>query len=284
MIELKSIIIFGRQCFFFPLTYILLCLFLTTFTFVVLCRDTGDTCSSLDDRADSNSGLDMSCQTNIKSVDIPVCFTSGNISFQDQSHPGYMQPAFVSGWMYVNENGQMCGPYIQEQLYEGLTTGFLPAELPVYPVINGALMNPVPLNYFKQFPDHVATGFVYLSMSSSVITMPTGCSTSSGKDMTSYRQGSFEHAPPTAVNLDSETVFQSHVNCTSKEFLTSNSKVPNCIMSCLRVVQNLLSVKLSGVIMVVILPYLFAYLIVVRFTFYSSYMKNAVGFMRMKKE
>ncbi|KAI9126050.1 hypothetical protein K1719_003468 [Acacia pycnantha] len=86
--------------------------------------DTGDipSCSSLDDKVDSDSELDMSCKTNIKSVDIP---------------------------------------------------------LPVYPVINGALMNPVPLNYFKQFPDHVSTGFIYLSMSSSVITVPTGCSTSS---------------------------------------------------------------------------------------------------------
>ncbi|KAI9121032.1 hypothetical protein K1719_008065 [Acacia pycnantha] len=71
-------------------------------------KDTGDipSCSSLDDKVDSDSELDMSCKTNIKSVDIP---------------------------------------------------------LPVYPVINGALMNPVPLNYFKQFPDHVSTGFIYLS-------------------------------------------------------------------------------------------------------------------------
>ncbi|XP_054801832.1 histone-lysine N-methyltransferase ATXR7 isoform X2 [Prosopis cineraria] len=191
-------------------------------------RDTGDipSYSNLDDRADSDSGLDMSCQSNVKSVDIPVCFTTRNISFQVQSHPpGYMQPAFVSGWMYVNENGQMCGPYIQEQLYEGLTTGFLPVELPVYPVVNGTLMNPVPLNYFKQFPDHVSTGFIYLSMSSSIITMPTGCSTSSGKDITSFRQGSSEHAPPVAVNFDSRSVSQSHVNYTSKEFLTLNSKL-----------------------------------------------------------
>ncbi|KAI9108125.1 hypothetical protein K1719_020998 [Acacia pycnantha] len=87
--------------------------------------DTGDipSCSSLDDKVDSDSELDMSCKTNIKSVDIPVSFTSGNISFHDQSHPGYMQPTF--------------------------------------------------------FPDHVSTGFIYLSMSSSVITVPTGCSTSS---------------------------------------------------------------------------------------------------------
>ncbi|GER31996.1 histone-lysine N-methyltransferase SETD1B [Striga asiatica] len=69
---------------------------------------------------------------------------------------------YVSGWMYVNHNRQMCGPYIQQQLYEGLNTGFLPEVLSVYPILNGTLLNPVPLNYFKQFPDHVATGFVYL--------------------------------------------------------------------------------------------------------------------------
>ncbi|XP_042015805.1 histone-lysine N-methyltransferase ATXR7-like isoform X3 [Salvia splendens] len=71
--------------------------------------------------------------------------------------------AFVSGWMYVNQNGQMCGPYIQQQLYEGINSGFLPGELPVYPIVNGNLLNAVPLSYFNQFPDHVATGFVYLN-------------------------------------------------------------------------------------------------------------------------
>ncbi|KAL1540305.1 [histone H3]-lysine(4) N-trimethyltransferase [Salvia divinorum] len=71
--------------------------------------------------------------------------------------------AFVSGWMYVNQNGQMCGPYIQQQLYEGICSGFLPRELPVYPIVNGNLLNAVPLSYFNQFPDHVATGFVYLN-------------------------------------------------------------------------------------------------------------------------
>lgn len=65
--------------------------------------------------------------------------------------------------MYVNQDGQMCGPYIQEQLHEGLSTGFLPDDLPVYPIFNGTLTNPVPLKYFRQFPDHVATGFAYLN-------------------------------------------------------------------------------------------------------------------------
>lgn len=75
----------------------------------------------------------------------------------------YASSTFMTGWMYINQNGQMCGPYIQQQLYEGLHSGFLPGELHVYPVLNGNLLNPVPLSYFKQFPDHVATGFVYLN-------------------------------------------------------------------------------------------------------------------------
>lgn len=112
--------------------------------------------------------MEMSCQSNGNSSDIqPVC-NSGGTSYQDKSYSGYMppSPSFVSGWMYVNEQGQMCGPYIQQQLYEGLSTGFLPDELPVYPVVNGALINPIPLKYFKQFPNHVATGFAYMSLGS----------------------------------------------------------------------------------------------------------------------
>lgn len=72
--------------------------------------------------------------------------------------------AFVSGWMYVNQNGQMCGPYIQQQLYEGLYTGFLPVELPVYLILNGNLLNAVPPNYFNLYPNHVATVFAYLNV------------------------------------------------------------------------------------------------------------------------
>ncbi|KAI3773876.1 hypothetical protein L1987_48415 [Smallanthus sonchifolius] len=79
----------------------------------------------------------------------------------------YVGPAYVSGWMYVSEQGQYCGPYIQEQLFEGLSTNYLPEDLPVYPILHGNLGNPVPLKYFHQFPDHVATGFVYLSASAS---------------------------------------------------------------------------------------------------------------------
>ncbi|KAI3931953.1 hypothetical protein MKW98_012363 [Papaver atlanticum] len=93
----------------------------------------------------------------------PKSCSGGETQRHDRSLPGYAQPVYVSGWMYVNQNGEMCGPYIQEQLYEGLSTGFLPEELPVFAVVNEALLNSVPLKYFRQFPDHVATGFSYLN-------------------------------------------------------------------------------------------------------------------------
>ncbi|XP_028180508.1 histone-lysine N-methyltransferase ATXR7-like isoform X3 [Glycine soja] len=193
------------------------------------CRGTGDVPSSsnTDDKVDPDSGVEMSCPSNVKSGYVPVCSTTGHISHMDQSFCGYVQqPAFVSGWMYVNENGQMCGPYIKEQLYEGLTTGFLPSELPVYPVINGTLMSPVPLNYFKQFPDHVSTGFAYLSMGFSGTRVPT---------MAAYEQDrSFEHAAPLAVNPDSQPVSQSHVNYCIKEsnHVNSNSEAFKSLISC----------------------------------------------------
>lgn len=68
----------------------------------------------------------------------------------DRNQAGYALSS-VNGWMYVNEHGQMCGPYIQAQLHEGLSTGFLPEELPVYPIVNGNLANPIPLKCLKQF-------------------------------------------------------------------------------------------------------------------------------------
>lgn len=105
----------------------------------------------------------MSCQLNGKTCDsFQLSSVGGHSAYGDKCDTAYAHStSYVNGWMYVNENGQMCGPYIQEQLIEGLSTGFLPDELPVYPVINGTLINPVPLKYFKQFPDHIATGFIY---------------------------------------------------------------------------------------------------------------------------
>ncbi|KAG8373274.1 hypothetical protein BUALT_Bualt11G0006800 [Buddleja alternifolia] len=72
---------------------------------------------------------------------------------------------YVSGWMYMNQNGKMRGPYIQQQLYEGgFIYWFFAGGYPILNNRNILLNNPVPLNYFNQFPDHVATGFLYLNL------------------------------------------------------------------------------------------------------------------------
>ncbi|KAJ8574167.1 hypothetical protein K7X08_025972 [Anisodus acutangulus] len=111
--------------------------------------------------------VEMSCQSNGESEEVSSPRDVGGSSTSDKSTVVYPQATLATGWMYVNEQGQMCGPYIKEQLYEGLSTGFLPEELFVYPILNGTISNAVPLKYFNQFPDHVATGFAYLMLSSS---------------------------------------------------------------------------------------------------------------------
>ncbi|CAM8885640.1 unnamed protein product [Rhodiola kirilowii] len=114
-------------------------------------------CHNVDKHTEATLATDKSYHSNGTTGDVP------QISHIDHSSLGYSPPFTVSGWMYVNEQGQMCGPYIHGQLYEGLSTGFLPEDIPVYPVVNGTLLNSVPLKYFRQFPDHVSTGFAYLN-------------------------------------------------------------------------------------------------------------------------
>ncbi|XP_048331516.1 histone-lysine N-methyltransferase ATXR7 isoform X2 [Ziziphus jujuba] len=150
-------------------------------------------CCGFDEKVGSNPELEMSCQSNGNSSDIQQsCHTGGGGTFQDKGYSRYEAPAIVSGWMYVNECGQMCGPYIQEQLYEGLSTGFLPDELPVYPVLNGTVINSVPLKYFKQFPDHVATGFAYLSMGVSSSSIHSNSFVPCHADLSAHPQGGFD--------------------------------------------------------------------------------------------
>ncbi|KAK9109602.1 hypothetical protein Sjap_017662 [Stephania japonica] len=133
-------------------------------------------CNSM---TNSTSGVPQSCGVGVSQSD-------------SNGFAGYAQPTvvIVSGWMYVNQSNQMCGPYLQEQLCEGLSTGYLPEELPVYPVLNGTISNPVPLKYFKLYPEHVATGFVYLNASMprySDTNVPGGLISGTGA-MTSYNQ------------------------------------------------------------------------------------------------
>lgn len=155
-------------------------------------------CRDYDEHVGLDSAVEMSCQSNGHSVDISQACNTGGTACQDKSYPGHAASAFVTGWMYVNEQGQMCGPYIQEQLYEGLSTGFLPDELPVYPILNETLINPVPLKYFKQFPQHVATGFAYWNAG---IGHPNSL-TSSTRDSAPHSHGGF--AAPT-VYSDSQS-------------------------------------------------------------------------------
>ncbi|KAG6735446.1 hypothetical protein POTOM_061944 [Populus tomentosa] len=167
----------------------------------------------------SNSLPEMSCNSNGNSDGIPELSITGRASYQGNSCSGYLPPAFVSGWMYLNENGQMCGPYIHQQLYEGLSTGFLPEDLPVYPIVNGASINPVPLKYFKQFPDHVSTGFTYISSGTSGTTMPTNYST----DLVASRQ-CVQYATPVSTYPVAELVSDS---CVQHHTYGSNQPTPN---------------------------------------------------------
>ncbi|OMO94655.1 hypothetical protein COLO4_16220 [Corchorus olitorius] len=162
--------------------------------------------------SDEQPAMEMSCQSNGNGSVIPQSCNGGGASCQENSYSSYApssssssSSSFASGWMYVNEHGQMCGPYIQQQLYEGLSTGFLPDELPVYPVVNGTLMNSVPLKYFKQFPDHVATGFVYLT-------------SNTASHYLKASHTNFQH-----------TLAQSHPNCNGID--ASNHLMPNSLAS-----------------------------------------------------
>ncbi|KAJ6731260.1 HISTONE-LYSINE N-METHYLTRANSFERASE SETD1 [Salix viminalis] len=160
---------------------------------------------------------EMSCKSNGNSDGMP---STGGTSYRGENCSGHSPPSFVSGWMYLNENGQMCGPYIQQQLYEGLSTGFLPEDLPVYPIANGILINPVPLNYFKQFPDHVSTGFTYLCLGTSGTTMPTNHFT----DLAAHRQEGVQYAAPEAAHPDMESVSDSRVH---NHTYSSNQPISN---------------------------------------------------------
>ncbi|XP_024031218.1 histone-lysine N-methyltransferase ATXR7 [Morus notabilis] len=142
-------------------------------SFHARCPESGFVSSRRGGECDFDDGEmdEMSCQSNGESSDLEhssygvgggICVGGADKKNYPPTAPAASM-ALASGWMYVNDCGQMCGPYIQEQLYEGLSTGFLPEDLPVYPLLNGKIANSVPLKYFKHFPDQVATGFAYLN-------------------------------------------------------------------------------------------------------------------------
>ncbi|CAO2815742.1 unnamed protein product [Amaranthus hypochondriacus] len=154
------------------------------------------------------SSLERSCQVNGNTDAASHASGAAGISYPSENCNGYDLPGCVSGWMYYNELRQLCGPYMEQQLFEGLSTGFLPDELPVYPVMDGSLLNPVKLLLFKQYPEHVATGFMYLDRASSGVFTTTNnhavtgqvTNTVSSSVITSYDQQT--HAQHTCYNSD----------------------------------------------------------------------------------
>uniref|UniRef100_M4EGR9 [histone H3]-lysine(4) N-trimethyltransferase n=1 Tax=Brassica campestris TaxID=3711 RepID=M4EGR9_BRACM len=114
-----------------------------------------------DELCGMDSALEMSCRSNGEGREVHDAGGGGGGGTDKSEVPGY-NTMYASGWMYVNQQGEMSGAYTQQQLFDGLSSGFLPEDLLVYPTINGYMHNSVPLKYFKQFPEHVATGFAYL--------------------------------------------------------------------------------------------------------------------------
>ncbi|XP_010523275.1 PREDICTED: histone-lysine N-methyltransferase ATXR7 isoform X2 [Tarenaya hassleriana] len=168
--------------------------------------------SNFDERLGLDYAMETSCPSNGDCTEVQEACSGGSVSYQEKGHSGYAP--YVTGWTYVNQQGQMCGPYIQQQLYDGLSTGFLPDDLPVYPIISGYMSNPVPLKFFRQFPDHIMTGFTYLQAGiPSAVPPPNSLISSSGNAIVPKREGQTEHATSaTHLNSDKELPPQANHN------------------------------------------------------------------------
>ncbi|KAF8655713.1 hypothetical protein HU200_061037 [Digitaria exilis] len=102
-----------------------------------------------------NTGVFPAMQENLcSSTNNGVVYPKSALGYsagRNETHGAYLQHQYLEGCMYMNEHGQMCGPYPPEQLFEGLSTGFLPQNLAIYAVFGGKTVDPVPLSFLKQF-------------------------------------------------------------------------------------------------------------------------------------
>lgn len=102
-----------------------------------------------------NTGVFPAMQESLcSSTDNGVVYPKSALGYsagRNETHGAYLQHQYLEGCMYMNEHGQMCGPYPPEQLFEGLSTGFLPQNLAIYAVFGGKTVDPVPLSFLKQF-------------------------------------------------------------------------------------------------------------------------------------
>jgi hypothetical protein len=101
-----------------------------------------------------SSGLFVAMQETVCSVDNGGgVYPQPGTGYSDAQNGciAYPQHQPLEGCMYMNEHGHMCGPYAPKQLYEGLSTGFLPQDLAIYALVGGKMVNPVPLSLLEQF-------------------------------------------------------------------------------------------------------------------------------------
>ncbi|XP_020869451.1 histone-lysine N-methyltransferase ATXR7 isoform X2 [Arabidopsis lyrata subsp. lyrata] len=178
-----------------------------------------------------DSALEMGCRSNGDFRAGQEASGSGIAPGLDKSVTGYTM--YASGWMYGNQQGQMCGPYTQQQLYDGLSTGFLPEDLLVYPIINGYTANSVPLKYFKQFPDHVATGFAYLQNGMISVTPPVSSLSLSSSNATVHQDETRTEHGTSATHLISHQTLppQTYSNGPVSDQLTLNQDESNLLAS-----------------------------------------------------
>ncbi|XP_072993533.1 histone-lysine N-methyltransferase ATXR7-like isoform X1 [Typha latifolia] len=82
-------------------------------------------------------------------------YTVSSRGGQNRSGGRYSQFFPRDGCTYINKHGQYCGPYFPKQLFEGLSTGLLPENLPNCPMVDE---NHRPLKILRQFhSEHVAS-------------------------------------------------------------------------------------------------------------------------------
>lgn len=191
-----------------------------------------------DELCGMDSALEMRCRSNGDCREGQEASGSGTASGLDKSLPVHIM--YANGWMYCNQQSQMCGPYTQQQLYDGLSTGFLPEDLLVYPIINGYTVNSVPLKYFKQFPDHVATGFAYLQNGMISVAPPVSSFPLSSSDATIHQDETrTEHATSAAHLISHQTLPpQTSSNGSVSDQLTLNQEESNMLASFLSLVTS----------------------------------------------
>ncbi|KAL6623423.1 hypothetical protein ACP70R_033302 [Stipagrostis hirtigluma subsp. patula] len=121
-----------------------------------------------------NTGLFAAMQGNVFSTDntggVYLPSGLGYPAGQHDTQSTCLRHQPFEGCMYVNDMGEFCGPYPPEQLYEGLSMGFLFPGLAIYAVFGGKMAYPMPLGSLKQFLSQWSVGAAVSTPSESMKT------------------------------------------------------------------------------------------------------------------